>query len=386
MRQIIGKTNQLKYNVMRTTVLEVIAKLSSGGAERFVVDLCNEMSLKRPVTLVVLQKLDPTWFYVNEISDRVKVISLEKSVGFSFKTCIKLIRVIFKEKPMVVHTHLSALYYAFIAAFLFHWRIRFLHTLHNDAIPEAENKFGIWVRKILFYLKLVIPVTISEKSQESFNKLYRCKSVMIYNGRKISSVYDKELAAQWKQYKISANTTVLLNVASVQKSKNQLLLAKSVQWLINKGYDLTLLIIGRIVDTSIANQINDLGESRIFLLGERTNPRAYMTLADAFCLSSLYEGMPITLIEAFSVGLIPVCTPVGGINNMIADEKNGFLAQSLDEEDYVRVLEKFLNLDEEGKNKMKEEAKQSYQSYTMEKCLLNYENIMFCKNYATEKN
>ena len=92
------------------------------------------------------------------------------------------------------------------------------------------------------------------------------------------------------------------------------------------------------------------------------------------------------MIEAFSVGLIPVCTPVGGINNMIADEKNGFLAQSLDEEDYVRVLEKFLNLDEEGKNKMKEEAKQSYQSYTMEKCLLNYENIMFCKNYATEKN
>ena len=58
MRQIIGKTNQLKYNVMRTAVLEVIAKLSSGGAERFVVDLCNEMSLKRPVTLVVLQKIE----------------------------------------------------------------------------------------------------------------------------------------------------------------------------------------------------------------------------------------------------------------------------------------------------------------------------------------
>lgn len=364
---------------MRTKVLEVIAELSSGGAERFVVDLCNEMSLKRPVTLVVLQKLDPTWFYVNEISDRVKVISLEKSVGFSFKTCIKFIRLIFKEKPVVVHTHLSALYYAFIAAFLFHCRIRFLHTLHNDAIPEAENRFGIWVRKMLFYLKLVIPVTISEKSQESFSTLYRCKSFMIYNGRDVSFLRDKKLAEQWKQYKTSTKTTVLLNVASVQKSKNQLLLAKSVQHLINKGYDLALLIIGRIVDGSIAKLINDLGENRIFLLGERTNPRSYMALADVFCLSSLYEGMPITLIEAFSVGLIPVCTPVGGINNMIIDEKNGFLAQSLDEEDYVRALEKFLNLDEEEKNKMRQAAKQSYQSYTMEKCLANYENIMFCK-------
>lgn len=364
---------------MRTTVIEVIAKLSSGGAERFVVDLCNEMSLKRPVTLIVLQKLEPDWFYVNEVSDRVKVISLEKSVGFSFRTCIKLSRLIFKEKPAVVHTHLSALYYAFIATFLFHGRIRFLHTLHNDAIQEAESKFGVCVRNFLFHLKLVIPVTISETSQESFSKLYRCKSSMIYNGRNVSYLEDTELAGLWKQYKTSAGTTVLLNVASVQKSKNQLLLAKSVRQLINKGYDISLLIIGRVVDASIAKQINDLGETKVYLLGERTNPRAYMALADAFCLSSLYEGMPITLIEAFSVGLIPICTPVGGINNMIVDGKNGFLAKSLDQEDYVQALEKFLNLDEEAKNKMKQEAKQNYQHYTMQKCMANYEYIMFRK-------
>lgn len=365
---------------MRTTVVEVIAKLSSGGAERFVVDLCNEMSLTRPVTLVILQKLESDWFYLDEVSDRVKVISLQKSIGFSFKTCIKLISLIFKEKPAVVHTHLSAVYYAFIATFLFHWWIRFIHTLHNDAIPEAESKFGIWVRKILFYLRLVIPVTISGKSQESFSALYHCKSFMIYNGRNVSYLQDTGLANHWEQYKPFPKTVVLLNVASIQKSKNQLLLAKSVQRLVNKGYDLSLLIVGRIVDSSIAKQIADLRESRIYLLGERTNPRAYMALADAFCLSSLYEGMPITLIEAFSVGLIPICTPVGGINNMIVDGKNGFLAKSLDEEGYVQALERFLSLDEKEKMNMKREAKQNYQFYTMEKCVANYETIMFKKN------
>ena len=365
---------------MKSIVIEVITELSSGGAERFVVDLCNEMSLTRPVILVILQKLEPNWFYLNEISDRVKVISLQKSIGFSFRTCIKLTSLILKEKPAVVHTHLSALYYTVIAAFLFHWRIRFIHTLHNDAIPEAENKFGVWIRKILFCLRLVIPVTISEKSQESFSKLYCCKSSMIYNGRNISYSHDVKLANHWIQYKSSRKTIVLLNVSSVQKSKNQLLLARSVQRLINQGYDLCLLIVGRIVDSSIAKQIRDLGENRIYLLGEQTNPRAYMTLADAFCLSSLYEGMPITLIEAFSVGLVPICTPVGGINNMIIDGKNGFLSESLNEEDYTKALERFLNLNEKEKNRMKQEAKESYQFYTMEKCVANYGHVMFNKN------
>lgn len=35
------------------------------------------------------------------------------------------------------------------------------------------------------------------------------------------------------------------------------------------------------------------------LLGTKMNPRDYMAAADAFCLSSIYEGMPITLIECF---------------------------------------------------------------------------------------
>lgn len=40
-------------------------------------------------------------------------------------------------------------------------------------------------------------------------------------------------------------------------------------------------------------------------------------MGDAYALCSSYEGMPISLIEAIGVGCIPVCTPVGGIVDVV---------------------------------------------------------------------
>ena len=46
--------------------------------------------------------------------------------------------------------------------------------------------------------------------------------------------------------------------------------------------------------------------------------RDYMIAADAMCLSSKMEGMPMTIIEAFSVGLPALCTPVGGCSSKLS--------------------------------------------------------------------
>lgn len=45
-------------------ILEIIPQLSSGGGERFVVDLCNELSKEHDVTLMVLHSLDKVDFYL----------------------------------------------------------------------------------------------------------------------------------------------------------------------------------------------------------------------------------------------------------------------------------------------------------------------------------
>ena len=64
------------------------------------------------------------------------------------------------------------------------------------------------------------------------------------------------------------------------------------------------------------------GSQRICLLGLKENVGDYMAAADYYVMSSDWEGLPITLLEAMSMGVIPVSTPAGGVADVIKDGTN----------------------------------------------------------------
>ena len=82
--------------------------------------------------------------------------------------------------------------------------------------------------------------------------------------------------------------------------------------------------------------------------------------------------MPITLIECFSVGAIPLCTPVGGIINMIQDGENGFLARSSNQEDIEQILKRFLELKNETIAKIKNNSLKTFERFNMQHCCQQY--------------
>src|SRR5690606_23773831 len=94
----------------------------------------------------------------------------------------------------------------------------------------------------------------------------------------------------------------------------------------------------------------------VFLLGEKANATDYLFASDYFCLSSVYEGMPISLIEAFAAGAIPVCTPVGGIPEMINELDPSLLAQGTSEEDYFQALKNAYHLSKERQEHLHKKA------------------------------
>ena len=108
------------------------------------------------------------------------------------------------------------------------------------------------------------------------------------------------------------------------------------------------------------------------ILGERNNPLEYLKEADAFALSSLFEGMPISLLEALAVGAIPVCTPVGGIPNAVTDGDNGFLSADNTESAYYQAMKRFLETDSETLNLMSQKAVKSFAPYSMVECAGKY--------------
>lgn len=350
-------------------ILEIIPTLESGGAEKFVVELSNEFS-NIPNTEIHLLTFYNTSqdIFRGLLSDKVILHTFNKSSGFNFKIFFKLYKLIKELKPDVVHSHINAFNYLPFSIFL-QRKVRFFHTIHSDAYKEA-NKIGRFIRKIAFKCHLCQAIAISDKSQESFISCYNSDLPLIVNG---CSYYRKNTTNLISKFRITNTTKVLINVARIVPVKNQAMLLKVCNRLIKEGQDIVILIIGRIGDQTVYNEIcHYFDNHRIIHLGEVENPRDYMSQADYYCLSSIYEGLPISLLEAFSVNLIPICTPVGGIVNLIKNGTNGFLTEEVTEDSFYNTLKKALMIDEEKKMAMKSIMKKDFEDYTMKKCAEHY--------------
>ena len=130
--------------------------------------------------------------------------------------------------------------------------------------------------------------------------------------------------------------------------------------MIGSGYD---SLEGKVIQASACDKIH--------FLGEKDNVNDYMMCSDAFCLSSQYEGLPISLLEAFSYGLTPICTPVGGIPDVITDGVNGYLSCGMDVKDYVNAIKRFMD------NPMECDKQVSFykDNYSMDVCAKEYEKL-----------
>jgi glycosyltransferase involved in cell wall biosynthesis len=86
-----------------------------------------------------------------------------------------------------------------------------------------------------------------------------------------------------------------------------------------------------------------LGISKsVRFLGTRSDVPALLQIADVFALPSLWEGLPIALLEAMGAGLPVIATRVEGVEEMIVDGENGLLVQPADSESLKTGLMRLL--------------------------------------------
>ena len=135
--------------------------------------------------------------------------------------------------------------------------------------------------------------------------------------------------------------------------------------LIKESEDVVLIIAGSKQDGAIFAKLETMFCDRIIYLGERSDIIDIMAKCDGLCLPSIWEGLPITLLEALYVGCVPICAPVGGIVNVIEDGQNGILSNSSEEDDYYLAMQRFLQFSEDVIKKMAEAARHSFLPYDM---------------------
>ncbi len=331
-------------------VVQLIPTLNRAGAEKVVVTLANELFKNGQEVIVYTLYDEKDWLVKNfkdELLDNITIRSFGKKTGLDIFIFFRVFFRILKDKPDVIHSHLASINYLLLG-FLYNFvlRVKYVHTVHNDADKEVRAGTEARVRKILFKRKLVKPITISEKSKASFFSFYHLESTLIPNSirKPIPSVHFEKVKEEVTRLQ-KEGSSVLVNIGRVSNQKNQLQLVDAVQELNNNGANIQLLIIGgyRPGEEDLLNKIKTKTSDKIHLLGEKNNATDYLFLADAFILPSFYEGLPITLLEAMSLGCTPICSPVGGIQDVIKNGVNGYLLQSPDKEHIKKGITTFFD-------------------------------------------
>ena len=359
-------------------ILEVIPALNSGGAERFVVDLCNQMAKDgHDVTLLTLKdfSISNFGFYKDELNDNVRQLNLGMG-KFGLGTFYKLYKTIRLIECDIVHFHLTAMYFGSLAL-LFDRKKKYFVTSHNQAeIERSKSKFRFIIKKTCLKLRLLQQVAISDQNARSVEKVFGIPPIkLIYNGRACASVTEKYngVKSEIEHYKPHPATNVFTMIARCNPQKNIPRLVRCFNRLIDSGEDVVLLVIGNGYDSPFILPVIRQANKNIHFLGQRHNVVDYLLCSDFFTLSSDYEGMPITLIEALACGCIPVGTPVSGFNDIIIDGQNGFVAKAISDESYFNALKRAVG---NKKSISTDFLKQMYkENLSMEVCARKYEEL-----------
>lgn len=353
-------------------IVHIISQLSGGGAERFTVNLCNELSESGHEVYLIIYRSQPEscLFCKQFLNDGIHLYSLDIKKNAPFlKVTLSLRRIIKQIQPDVINCHLDSVPHL-MPIYLFS-RIKVFHTIHSVA-SKASGGGGIhaMLYRFLYLTGLVQPITISDLCHDSYIEYYNLhNAIMIPNGCPPAQPTFKlpEVKAEINTYKQTLGTRVFIHVARFNELKNQRLLIEAFNGFDKEGVDFILLVIGRGFDNGPGKVLADSACDKIRFLGEKSNVADYLSCSDAFCLTSIYEGLPISLLEAMSLGVTPICTAAGGVPDVITDGVTGFLSE-VNNDSYTKALLRYLStpLDKQTIAKVYSEK------YSMKLCALRY--------------
>jgi glycosyltransferase involved in cell wall biosynthesis len=163
---------------------------------------------------------------------------------------------------------------------------------------------------------------------------------------------------------------IFLAVGRFEEPKDYPNMLRAFSLVIKSIQDVILLIAGDgILRKRMESLSSYLGLSKnVRFLGIRNDIASLMNAADGYVMASAWEGLPIVLLEAASVGLPIVATDVGGNNEVVSNGINGYLVPPNNEVSLADAMRKLICTDKATRKKMGRIA-----------------NYIIAKNYEIEK-
>lgn len=342
-----------------------IGTLQTGGAEMFVINLLKNLNYQKyQVLLLVLDKPHGGYLEYEAAQLPIKIRYLEKKRGFRPLVMIKIFRVLKKYQPNILHGNIGGTIY-FLLYLLFTKKIKLIHTTHTS--PQKEfSKLKRRILKVLYQRKRIIPVVINNDMLDEFIKTYHIQEQvkLIPNGIDIKKFCFN------RNYQFE--NIMIGHVGRFEEVKNHRMIVKVYKRLIADGYPVSLKLIG---DGSLYQEVKtELQDYPVKYIKSSNHIEIELQEIDIFFFPSLYEGLPLSILEAMASGIVIIGSKTGGLKELIEKGKNGYLIDCNDEEGFYNSFITLLNdtnkimiMSKNNINKVKQ--------YSIEKMVAGYEKL-----------
>lgn len=377
-------------------ILSIIGRLSIGGASPQVIFINQYLNKDQFDTKLVIGQKNPhegdmLYFAKERDVSFVQIPYFYNEFKFDvindLKALYKIYKLIKKEKPHIVHTHTAKSgFLGRIAAKLAGVPI-IIHTFHGHLF---QGYFGWLKTNILIYGERILSFITDKILAVSEGLRKELIGYKIASPDKILSlplglelnIYlkNQELKGQLKrELKLLENDLLIGTIGRLVPIKGHKYFLDAALIIKKKNPRVKILIVG---DGELRKELEVhagvLGlADNVFFLGWRQDlARIYADL-DVVVLSSLNEGLAVSLIEAMASSKPVVATSVGGVPDLVVDEGTGFLVKPRDAKNLAEKILWLLENRKEAK-KMGEKARELvYPKYDYHEMIKNMEALYF---------
>lgn len=314
----------------RTRVLLITPTLHIGGLEQVVATLCRSIDREQfDPSVLCLRDRGPLAELIEDAGVPVLTLHPHAVEGADYWGFLIVARLVRKHAFKVIHTHNTpSLVFGGFGAIL-GGATRIIHTDHARLYPDkrrlimAERLMSHWTDWV---------VGVSQETTDQLHKhvgISRRRLLTIPNGvdgKRYSVTIDR--AAKLRSIGLQADRPLVLGVcARLTEQKGISFLLEAMPEILARHANAFLLVVG---DGPCADQLktltNNLGIApNVKFLGSREDVPELLQLFDVFVLPSIWEGLPMALLEAMAAGRAIVATDVGGVATAIEHGDSGLL-------------------------------------------------------------
>ncbi|MEC4678698.1 MAG: glycosyltransferase [Nitrospirota bacterium] len=348
-----------------------------GGLENMVTNLINHLDPDYfTSTIISFAPLKPLNNRVDP--SRVRVISLNKKRGNNPLLIYKIYQLLKKVEADIVQTHnwgtaLEGILGAKLA--------RTQGIIHAERGTIEEKPRNIVLQRFLWGLAHQV-LSVSEIHRKKLTRIVGFPHAQI---KAIANGVDTEKFSPTPKIKNEIRAKLGLKkdgicigtVGSLRTVKNQMLLINACKTILPRFDQVEVLIVGEgPLKAQLIQAVSRLGFSKeIHFVGAQTNIPEIMNALDIFVLPSLSEGMPNAVLEAMACGIANIATEVGGVPEVIENNKNGIMIASEDQNALVQSLSHLIEDQNHRKTLGAEGRKKMLSHFNLKKMVLAYEEL-----------